>query len=304
MITTILGIYIASVLNPFSASEPVEVTQEKIHETNTYSNSFNLASLLNASAQPLKKSEKIEPLLDAASTITVDMGSGKILYEKNAHEKRQFASITKLMTAVIILEENNMNEIVTVSTKAANMQGSKIWLYPGEKIALQNLLYAILIHSGNDAAWALAEHNAENAEAFIEKMNKKAEKLGLTNTHFSNPIGYDDTENYSTAYDLSILGRYAYRKSFVRHAVATKDMSITSINGDITHNLENTNELLDSYLNVKGLKTGHTKGAGLCLAAISENEFGNDILTIILNSPDRFKETKILTDWIFRSFIW
>lgn len=297
MITTILGLYVASILNPFSESV---VPNHQTQDTPKWS----LSSLLNASPQPVKRADKISPVIDATSAITVDMASGKTLYEKDPNEKRQIASITKLMTAVIVLEENSMDEIVTVSTKAANITGSKIWLYPGEKIAVQNLLYAILIHSGNDAAWALAEHNAKTVEAFIDKMNQKAEKLGLKNTHFENPVGFDAEQNYSTAYDLSILGRYAYRKSFVRHAAVIKELSVTSADGNITHKLENTNELLDSYLNIKGLKTGHTEKAGLCLIAVSENDFENIILTVILNSPDRFKETKILTDWVFRSFIW
>lgn len=301
MITTLLGLYIASILNPFSQMDSM---QSPVNTENTGGSRFNMASLLNASPQPIKRSNKISPVLEASSGIVVDTSSGKTLFEKDINEKRQIASITKLMTAVIILEENGLNELVTVSQKAANIPGSKIWLYPGEKIAVQNLLYAVLIHSGNDAAWALAEHNAGTVEAFVSKMNKKAQKLGMTNTNFQNPVGFDDSKNYSTAYDLSILSRYIFRKDFVRHAVIIKELSITSANGDITHKLETTNELLDSYLNVKGLKTGHTEQAGLCLSAVSENEYGNQILTIILNSPDRFKETKLLTDWVFKSYIW
>ncbi|MBU1992466.1 MAG: D-alanyl-D-alanine carboxypeptidase family protein [Patescibacteria group bacterium] len=297
MITTILSLYIASILNPFASTEPVQAM-------GIYPQGKYLASLLHAAPQPVKKTDKIAPVLKATSSIAVDIDSGKTLFESNVHEKRAIASITKLMTAAIVLDENNLNEVVTISREAASVPGSKIWLYPGEKIQVQNLLYSIIIHSGNDAAWALAEYNAGSVEAFVDKMNEKAKKLGLENTHFTNPAGFDDKDNYSTAYDVSILGRYIYRKSFVRHAAAIKELSVTSVNGDITHNLQSTNDLLDSYLNVKGLKTGHTEKAGLCLVAITENEFGNRILTVMLNSPNRFEETKILTDWAFRSFIW
>ena len=124
------------------------------------------------------------------------------------------------------------------------------------------------------------------------------------NTHFQNPIGFDHKHNYSSAYDVAKLARYAYQKEFVRKAASIKEMEVSSTDNQYKHILETTNELLDSYLNIKGLKTGKTEGAGLCLTAIAENENGNDIITVVLGSPARFRESKILIDWVFRAFIW
>ena len=135
-------------------------------------------------------------------------------------------------------------------------------------------------------------------------MNLKAKELGLNDTHFTNPVGLDDPENYSTAYDLSILGRYAYSKNFIRRAAIIKDMEVSSTNGRLTHKLKSTNDLLGSYLKVLGLKTGTTDLAGECLVAIIENNKGNDILTVVLGSSSRYTETKLLADWVFRTFNW
>lgn len=302
---------------------------------------WNENVLLETTAIPQKRTENIAPVLEAKAAIVVDLSNGLILYEKNIHEPLPIASLTKLMTVVIILEENNPTEVVTVSKNVSKTPGSKIWLAEGEKITVENLLYASLINSANDAAMALSEHNSGSTEEFVVKMNDRAKELGLINTNFVNPTGLDEeitqipnpatsasdqsevastpaaepastpatepaaiTNNISSAYDLTLLGRYAYGKSFVRRAVTKKELEIASTNEVLTHKLKNTNELLDSYLNVLGLKTGTTDTAGECLIAIIENEDGNNILTIVLNSPSRYTETKLLADWTFRTYIW
>lgn len=341
---------------------------------------------LEASSIPEKDELNIAPVIDAKSAIIVDMKNGMVLYEKNIYETMPIASLTKLMTAVIIIEENDMNEIAQISKNASQTEGSTTWLAEGEKITVENLLYASLINSGNDAAVALAEHNAGTVKEFVKKMNTRGKELGMVSTHFVNPTGLDenppagesatadtpdannganddtartdtadnesggndsDTENsgsendidsrnnsgsdndengyitadgaaaggaatsapaaprnVSTAYDMTLLSRYAYGKSFVRRAVTKKELEIASANETLTHKLKNTNDLLNSYLPVLGLKTGTTDAAGECLIAVIENKNGNDILTIVLNSPSRYKETKILADWAFRTYTW
>lgn len=333
MLTSLISLYIISALS--SSDLPVQTAQ---------SLPWDGSNLLTAEAVPQKKPENISPVIKAKSAIAVDLKSGYILFEKNIFEPRAIASLTKLMTATIILEENNLNDVVTVTSHATTTPGSKIWLAPGEKITIENLLYGALVSSGNDAAVALAEYNSGNVDSFIQKMNQKALELGLYQTSFINPTGLDidqpaqkptttkDTsnnngngqsagtsqqvlqqinkqeilpkDNYSTAYDLSLLARYAYGKSFVRRAAVKKEMEIASTNDRTKHKLENTNALLDSYLKVLGLKTGTTDEAGECLITVIENEHGNQILTVILDSPDRYKETKLLADWIFRSYTW
>lgn len=283
---------------------------------------------LSASAIPKKKETNLSPVIDAKSALVVDLNNGMVLYEKDIHEQLPIASLTKLMTVIIVMEENNINEVVTVSRSASQTEGSKIWLANGEKITVENLLYASLINSANDAAMALAEHNAGNVTDFVNKMNKRTTELGLYNTHYTNPTGLDndnflepeitspDTEidtntnpvtklkNLSTAYDMAMLARYAYGKSLIRRTVSKKELEISSTNEVLTHKLKNTNELLSSYLKVLGLKTGTTDEAGECLIAIIQNDQGNDILTVVLNSPSRYKETKVLADWVFRTYQW
>ena len=208
------------------------------------------------------------------------------------------------MTMLIILEENDIGEVVKVSANAATVEGSEMFLRPDEEITVKNLLFGCIIHSANDAAVALAEHNAGTVKAFVEKMNTYALKLGLVNTHFSNPIGLDETDNYSSAYDIAKLSKHLYQKEFIRDAAVLKELDVKSVDGNYTHKLKSTNDLLGSYLKVKGLKTGSTDKAGLCLVAIAENDKGNDIITVVLDSPARFTETKILIDWVFRAYNW
>lgn len=324
MITTLISMYAAGTLMgnnlPSSIPHTMPWTDNKV---------------LESSAVPQKNPKNIAPVIKAKSALAIDLQNGVILYEKNVHEILPIASITKLMTAIIILEENNPQEVLKVSKNAAKTGGSKIWLAQDEKITVENLLYAILINSANDAATALAEYNSKTAEDFVAKMNKKSKDLGLTSTWFFNPTGLDgnpetsppepsSTEpdnqsklikpalsktenaknNSSTAYDLALLGHYAYGKSFVRRAVVKKDYEIESTDGNLKHPLKTTNELLKSYLKVLGLKTGTTDEAGACLIAIIENNEGHDILTVVLNSPNRYNETKILADWVFRSYTW
>lgn len=292
---------------------------------------WNENVLLEASKIPEKNEKNIAPVLDAKAAIVVDINNGIILYEKNIHESLPIASLTKLMTTTIVIEENDPKETVIVSKNSAQTEGSKAWLTEDEKITVENLLYAALINSANDAAVALAEHNADSVENFIKKMNTRSKELGMISTSFVNPTGLDEDppnketkpnsenkndknslelpqqseyQNISTAYDMTLLARYAYGKSFIRRAVIKKKLEVTSINEVLKHQLKNTNDLLDSYLPVLGLKTGTTNTAGECLIAIIENPEGNDIITIVLNSPSRYKETKVMADWALRTYTW
>lgn len=324
MISTLISLYAAGAL--IGGDTPAG--------TAPHTMPWNESMQLEATRVPEKNPTNIGPVIDAEAAIAVDLKNGIILYEKNVHEKLPIASLSKLMTAVVILEENNIKDTATISYLVTKTPGSKIWLAEGEKITVENLLYASLINSANDAANALAQYNSDNIEVFAEKMNAKSKEVGLTSTYFVNPTGLDEEfdskdpriedlekdgafilkpddengdviiTNSSTAYDLALLGRYAYGKSFVRRAVVKKELEIASNNEYLRHNLKNTNDLLESYLNVLGLKTGTTDEAGECLIAIVENESGDTILTVVLNSKQRFTETKILADWVFRSYTW
>lgn len=304
MLSSLIGFYIAATLEPILPlminSKELEILQEaavNIHK-------LDLSSFLSVSPIPVKKDEFVSPIIGARSSIIMDVKTGEVLFERNSSERRQTASITKLMTAIIILEENKPEDIVTISKTASTADGSQMMLHENEKITVENLLYGLMIQSANDAAESLAEYNAGSIEKFVEKMNKKALELGLINTHFQNPVGFDNRDNYSSALDLARLARYSYQKDFIKEAAVIKKKEIYAVDKAYKHELESTNELLDSYLKIKGLKTGKTDGAGLCNIAIAENDKGNDIITVVLGSPDRFQESKVLIDWAFRAYIW
>lgn len=267
-------------------------------------NELDFSNLLQVSPLPVKREGFISPVIEARSSIAMDVNTGEVLYEKNANAQRQIASITKLMTAIIILEENDFSDVVTISKEASVADGSQMFLHTGEKITVQNLMYGLIIQSANDAAEALAQFNAGSIDKFVEKMNTKARELGLINTHFQNPVGYDSKSNYSSALDVARLARYIYQKDFVQRAATIKELDIQSTDKAFTHSLKTTNELLDSYLKIKGLKTGRTDMAGLCNVSIAENDNNNEIITVVLGSPDRFRESKVLIDWTFRAYIW
>ncbi|MFH1546051.1 MAG: D-alanyl-D-alanine carboxypeptidase family protein [Patescibacteria group bacterium] len=256
--------------------------------------------ILEIHAAP-RLAEFSQPVVRAEAALVMDLESGRILFAKNAEQKRAVASLTKLMTAIVARENYDLDEIVTVSTEAAKQPAAKIWLTVGEQISVGSLLKAILIESANDAAIALAEKMG--LEKFMEKMNLKAEALGLRNSNFENPVGYDAAENFSTARDLATLAGYFLRDEVLREIAKTPRAGIAATNG-IVHELYSTNNLFGTYLDIRGLKTGRTDEAGECLAAIARMENGKEILAIVLNSPKRFQETKALLTWAEKSHRW
>ncbi len=294
MLTSLLSFYIAATLS----GDIAQTSPHKIAST-TFLNKISEQNI-----KPEKDPHFVSPIIGARGVISMDLETEEILHGKNIHTRMPIASITKLMTILIVLEENELDEIVTVSNNAAGTGGSTMHLRAGERITVRNLLYGAIITSANDAAVALAEHNAGNISAFVTKMNKTASEMGLVNTRFQNPIGFDDLLNYSSPYDVAKLAKTVYKNEFVKEAAVIRNKVVRSVNGAHTHRLESTNDLLGSYLNVKGLKTGRTSAAGLCLVAIAENNEGNKIIAVVLNSPARFKESKILIDWTFRAYNW
>lgn len=291
MISSLLSLYIASTIQTTHSASPETFLNKVAFQ-------LNQTEEVTISNSPVKNDEMIAPILGAKAVLSIDIETGDILYEKDAYKSLPMASITKIMTNLIILEENKLDEIVTVSSKAASQPGSRMNIYTGEKLTVQDLIYGSMIQSGNDASTALAEHNAGSVAAFVEKMNTKAETLNLSGTHYRNPTGLDAANHYSTAYDIATLTQEAYKNEFLKQVVQTKEITVSG------HKLTNTNILLDSYLNIKGFKTGKTSAAGLCLVTIAENDSQNQILTVVLGSPDRFTETKILIDWVFRAYTW
>lgn len=269
--------------------------------TNTVN--FDDKTLLSVSSMPTRQEEYIAPAdMSGLNILAVDLETQAILYEKNSMTRVPIASLTKLMTAALVLEENDPSAIVTVSSNAASATGSRMGLYSGEQISVRNLLYGLLIESGNDAALALAEYNAGSEKAFIEKMNAMADKLGLDDTHYKNANGLDVSGAYSSARDLAALTTHLLKDDSIREIVNQSKVTVSSETGD-QHELVNTNILLGQD-GIKGFKTGTTPLAGECLIALAESPDGHEILSVVLGSNSRFVDTKILVDWIYRAYVW
>lgn len=211
------------------------------------------------------------------STIVMDVGSGRVLYENNINEKRLIASITKIMTCIIVLENSDIESFITVGDEVLSMYGTNIYIEKGEILKIKDLLYGLMLRSGNDAAITLA-YNTLGYSKFIDKMNEKAKEIGMNSTSFSNPHGLDDdTQNFSTAYDMALLSRYAYNNSIYRKIIATKKYSTkSSLKSYVWYNRMS---LLNSYKNCIGGKNGYTPKAGKTLVSYAKK--GDLLLTIV-----------------------
>ena len=229
-----------------------------------------------------------EPKINSRDAVIYDRKSQKIIWGKKENERRPMASTTKIMTAIVVLENANLSDTVTVSKKAGGTGGSRLGLKAGDKITVNNLLYGLLLVSGNDAAVALAEYVGGSVEGFANMMNKKASELGLENTHFVTPHGLDMQEHYTTAFELAKMADYALNIEKFAQIVNTKNITI-SISGR-SKNLTNTNELLGNLNGVNGVKTGFTNGANRCLVT-SVNRDGMNIITVVLGADTKKDRT-------------
>lgn len=257
---------------------------------------------------PKKISDSLGVGLEAKSAISYDVVSGEILFAKNSGEEMAMASITKIMTAIVALDSKiNLEETIVIEKSFVELEGADIDLAQGEIIKVKDLFYGTLIASGNDAASALALHTSGDLKAFIAKMNKKAKELGMENTHFANVSGLDERGHYSTAEDLVKLADYAFQSKKFIEAASTKEYDIVPENNDSRH-IRTTNKLLlADYPKLKAGKTGYTDNAGFCFLGLSENNKGNQIITVILGEDlngEQFQETKSLIDWTYKTYSW
>lgn len=225
-----------------------------------------------------------EPKISSKYAIVLDRNSKSILYGKNEKSKTKMASTTKIMTSLIVIENCNLNDVVEISAKSAGTAGSRLKIKKGDKITVKDLLYGLMLRSGNDTAVALAEYVGGSIEGFAVLMNEKAKELGLENTHFVTPHGLDSDEHYTTAYELAILTDYALKNEIFADIVRIKTCNI-SINGT-SRTISNTNELLGNLNGVYGVKTGFTNGAGRCLVTAVKRE-DLDIICIVLGADTK-----------------
>ncbi len=240
------------------------------------------------------------PVHAATSSIVMDLDTGRVLYQKNIHEKRLIASTTKILTAIVTLENIDINKEVTIGEEVLKMYGTNIYIEVGEKIKIKDLLYGLLLRSGNDAAVALAEAVSGNEEDFVELMNKKAQEIGMNDSIFANPHGLDDdTKNYSTAYDMALLSKYANQNKTYRKIVSTKKYSAQT--KDKNYLWYNRNKLLTNYEYCTGGKNGYTPSAGKTLVTTaSKNNLNLTVVT--LNDPDEYDTHEYYYEKSFKNY--
>ena len=227
----------------------------------------------------------------AASAVLMEQQSGRILYAKNPHAVMRIASITKIMTAIIAIESDKLDEKVKVSEQAVHTEGSSLYLKKGEKIPLEDLVYGLMLRSGNDSAVAIAEHVGGSLEGFVYLMNQKAKEIGMKNTYFANPHGLDDSEKHrSTAYDMALLTRYAMKNAKYRKISGTEVYRSPDPEGEWDRIWYNKNRLLtEKYKYCTGGKTGYTKKAKRTLVTTA-TKGDLDLIVVTLNAPDDWND--------------
>lgn len=270
---------------------PNKKTPEK-QENYTISKSFTKIPVLAA--------DQSFPVFSAKSIVAIDMDTGITLYEKNPDESLLPASTTKIITALVALDYYPKAQVLSVDDFF--VAGQKMGLVPGEKITVNDLLYGLLVYSANDAAEALARNYPGGRDMFISAMNLKAEEIGLTHTSFENPSGLDGVSQRTSSKDLVKASLYAVKNPFFAQIVSTKETTVKSVDGKVSHKLTNINELLGED-GVLGVKTGWTQNARENLVTYVKRD-GKSVMIALLGSQDRFGETKDLIDWIFTNYKW
>ena len=284
-------------INIVYVSTAIYANDEEIDEE------FSDISWIYEDIEEINSNAKNEPTINSRSAIIYDRTNGDIIWGKDENSKRKMASTTKIMTAIIVIENvQDLSSIVTISSKAAGIGGSRLKLSTGDKITVNDLLYGLMLRSGNDCAIALAEHVSENVDNFVDKMNEKVIYLGLTQTHFITVNGLDADEHYTTALELAKLTDYALKNDIFKNIVSCKSYTVT-ING-IGRMVSNTNELLGSLDGVYGVKTGFTNGANRCLVTATKRG-DMDIICIVLGADtkkDRTRDSIKLIEYVFANY--
>lgn len=240
--------------------------------------------------------------INSPAVVVICEDTGRILYNKNANEKRKMASLTKLMTSILLVENCKMDEQIIIDKRACYIGGSEAGIKPNEEITAKDLLYGMLLPSGNDCALETAYHISGSVEEFANLMNNKAKELGLQSTHFDNPHGLDSDTHYTTAYEMALIARYAKKYEAISNAVSTSSTTVKFGNRDVY--LSNTNALLRTYDGATGMKTGFTNGANRCLVS-SATRNNLNLIGVILGSDTskiRFDDSKEILDETFEKY--
>ncbi|MFA6391758.1 MAG: serine hydrolase [Patescibacteria group bacterium] len=264
-------------------------------------------SVASADSVPEKVSDSSGIFLTSSSALVMDKATGKILFQKEPDQQHSIASVTKLMTTLVFLENNpGFDQIGQIGVGENSLEGSRVQVKSNDHMTLEDLFYATLVGSANNATQALVHATGLTGEEFVAEMNKKAESLGMNNTLYVEPTGLD-SKNISTVIDLAKLGKVAFSQAKISDATTRREHSFITLDNREFHKQISQNVLLDSYLNITGAKTGFTYDAGYCMVAQAENENGNEVIVVVLGSKSsdtRFEEVKALTTWAFDNFEW
>lgn len=256
---------------------------------------LNLLAFADGSFYPASGEDSF-PDISAVSYALLDTRTGEMVFSQNENQRMPIASVTKIMTALVVLENASLDEIVTVTSDSCGIEGSSIYLYEGEKLSVKDLLYALMLESANDAAVCLAIHTGGSVEEFSDMMNERASKLGIKNTNFNNPHGLEDPEHYSTAHDVALIWQEAMKNTTFRQIVSTKTHRIDLPNDEGYRFLSNHNKLLKSYEYCIGGKTGFTKTAGRCLVTGAKRD-DLELVMVTLNAPSDWQDHENLLNY-------
>ena len=237
----------------------------------------------------------------SAGEAVLEVESGRLLYAKNEREQMPMASTTKIMTALLVIEECSLDDVVTIPAQAAGVEGSSIYLQEGEKMTVRDLLYGLMLRSGNDCAVALALHHSNTLDAFCKRMNERANELGAFDTHFSNPHGLPAKGHFTTAHDLAVIAAYALKNPVFSQIVSAHTYTIPDGGCGYARFLQNKNKMLCQYEGADGVKTGYTKEAGRCLVSSATRD-GMRIVCVVLDSPDMYNRSGELLDKCFSEY--
>ncbi len=242
----------------------------------------------------------LPPSVSAQNAIVIEQSTGKVLYEKNSRQKAYPASTTKIVTALLAIESGSLDRVVRVAGAAEGVEGSSIYLAAGERMPLRDLVYGLMLRSGNDAAVAISCFVDRSTEAFVQKMNERVGEMGAMDTNYVNPNGLYDDNHYTTTYDMAIIAREAMKNPEFKEIVGAKSWVADRGEGKYNH-FYNKNKVVFEYPGGTGIKIGYTKKSGRTLVASAERD-GMELICVVMNAPDWFNDSYKLMDYVFESF--
>lgn len=258
------------------------------------------SSTLVSNEEPVNSPSLEIPEVSASSAIVIEAKTGLVLYEKNSKQKAYPASTTKIMTALLALEEVGLDDQVTVPANASGTEGSSIYLAVGEQLSVRDLLYGLMLRSGNDASLAIAEYVSPTTADFVRLMNEKAKEIGALNTHFSNPNGLYATDHYTTAFDMALIAKEAMNNADFKAIVGAKSWKADREEGKYSY-FYNKNKVVFQYPGGTGVKIGYTKASGRTLVASSERD-GLSVICVVMNAPNWFNDSYHLMDYAHKAY--